>query len=341
MQQEDPRDASEPGEELAKFIKAVAPLLGNKFPNIRRAVQRLTGDVTDAAIDALVARLRRYRTHQQVVMINEVVATSGLPAPIVARALAEQQRIDELLASALEKVTNQDDDAGSSEADTGDSTSNDDWFEVYRREATGRSRGELREAFVRILAGEIQRPGTFSIRALRVLGMLDQGTAALFRRAVSVSVTLELPMGENRSGLIQDSRIPNLGGSLGQNSLAEHGFDYRALTALTEAELLHSEYSSSAKYGPAQLVSQAGEVGLHPTRPNAQFPMRHQGLLWLLIPETADRQGQPVDVVGAMFTRVGRELLPLVDIEPMPSFTEQLQKHFASLGYSMVPHLDH
>ena len=133
-----------------------------------------------------------------------------------------------------------------------------------------------------------------------------------------------------------------MGGSLDQNSLAEHGFDYRALTALTEAELLHSEYSSLADYGPASLVSQTGEaVEPDPRNPNVQFPMGHQGFLWLLVPGTASRQGLPVGVSGAMFTRAGRELLTIVDIEPMPSFTEQLQQHFASLGYSMIPYDGH
>ena len=342
MQQEDPSDAGDLGEELANVVKAVTPLLRNRFPNIRRAVQRLTGDVTDAAMDALVARLQRYRTHQQVVTINEVVTTSGLPAPVVARALVEQQRIDEILASALEKVANQGGDASAPASDTDDSIIDDDWFDVYRREAVDRSQGDLREAFVRILAGEIQRPGTFSIRTLRVLGMLDQGTAALFRKAVSVSVRLELPIGERCRGLIRDARIPGLGGSLEQNSLAEHGFDYRALTTLTEAELLHSEYSSSADYEPVSIVSQTGEaVEPDPRNPNLQFPVGHQGLLWLLVPGTASRQGLPVGVSGAMFTRVGRELLTIVDIEPMPSFTEQLQQHFASLGYSMIPYDGH
>ena len=170
MQQEDPPDASDLGEELANVVKAVTPLLRNRFPNIRRAVQRLTGDVTDSAMDALVARLQRYRTHQQVVTIHEIVATSGLPVPVVARALAEQQRIDELLASALEQVASQGGDAAAPAPDTGESTIDDDWFDVYRREATDRSQGDLREAFVRILAGQIQRPGTFSVRTLRVLG---------------------------------------------------------------------------------------------------------------------------------------------------------------------------
>ena len=112
MQQEDPSDASGLGEDLANVVKTLGPLFRNRFPNVQRAVRRLTGDVSDAAMDALVARLRRYRTHQQLETIKEVAGTSGLPVPAVARALAEQQCIDELLASAMEEVASRQDDAG-------------------------------------------------------------------------------------------------------------------------------------------------------------------------------------------------------------------------------------
>ena len=338
MDQEDASGTSDLGEDLANVVKSLAPVLRNRFPNVRRAVRRLTSDVSDAAMDALVARLRRYRTHQQMETIEEVSKASGLPAPVVARALTEQKCVDELLASALEQLAGQDDDGGAPAASSNATTN--DWFEVYRREAADRSQGDLREAFVRILAGEIQSPGSYSVRTLRVLGMLDQGTAALFRKAVSVSVRLEWLTNEGRlSGRIQDARIPSLGGLLSANSLAEHGLDYRTLTRLTEAELIHSEYASSAGYGPVGLVSDDGKTVPHPTNPNAQFPMTHQGSQWLLLPNSASGQGKPIDVTGAMFTRVGIELLPVVDIEPTPSFTEQLQQHLASLGYAMVPHL--
>ena len=107
MQQEDLSNPSDLGDDLANVVKALIPLFRNRFPNVRRAVRRLTGDVSDAALDALVARLQRYRTHQQLETINEVAKTSGLPRPVVARALAEQRRIDELLASALEAIAGQ------------------------------------------------------------------------------------------------------------------------------------------------------------------------------------------------------------------------------------------
>ena len=68
----------------------------------------------------------------------------------------------------------------------------DDWIQSFRREAVDRSQGEMREVFVRILAGEIQEPGTFSIKAVRTVGSLSQSTASLFRKAASLRVGLEV-----------------------------------------------------------------------------------------------------------------------------------------------------
>lgn len=281
-------------------------------------------------MDALVARLRRYRAYQQMETVSEVAKSSGLPVAAVARALAEQERIDGLLASALVEIASQGNDLDAPPVSS-DSTP-PDWFDVYSREAKDRCEGELREAFVRILAGEIQRPGTFSVRTLRVLGMLDQGTASLFRKAVSVSVRLEFPYVDGcLSGHIRDVRIPELGRSLGHNGLAEYGLGYRAMTSLTEAGLLHAEYSSSADYGPL--------LPPHRIRPNDQIPMVHQDRMWLLMPRSPDRQGSPVHVTGAMFTKAGQELLRIVDVEEMPRFTEQLRQHFESGGYEMLPHM--
>ena len=121
-----------------------------------------------------------------------------------------------------------------------------------------------------------------------------------------------------------------MGGSLNDNCLIEHGLGYEALTELTASELLHSHYSSSATYGPLSPP--------HPTIPNQQILMVHQDVQWLLLPTSSSLDGVPLPVSGAMFTKVGKELLRIVHVEPIPTFTEQLQKHFTDAHYSMVPY---
>ena len=70
--------------------------------------------------------------------------------------------------------------------------------------------------------------------------------------------------------------------------------------------------------------------------PNTQLPFRHQGRKWVLVGASDALGVKSVRVAGAAFTTAGRELLKVVDIEPMPEFTERLKAHFARSKYEMV-----
>ena len=120
---------------------------------------RLLGDVSDAAFDALVSRLRLYETRNRAEAIRTAIDRTGLPPSAVHEMFNKQESVDTLVASALEHIaenTNRPEEP----RDT-DVTSDDEWFDVFRREASDRSAGEMREAFVRVLAGEVQQPGSF------------------------------------------------------------------------------------------------------------------------------------------------------------------------------------
>ena len=97
----------------------------------------------------------------------------------------------------------------------------------------------MREAFVRVLEGEIRNPGAFSVQTLRVLGTISTATAEKFRRAASVCMSRES----------HDARIPALGGQLGTNCLEDVGLSFDVLTQLTENGLLHPDYACWMPYG--------------------------------------------------------------------------------------------
>ena len=215
-------------------------------------------------------------------------------------------------------------------SDQGDSGEiEDEWLLSFRREVGDRGVGEMRETFCRILAGEIQRPGTFCIRTLRTVGTLSQKTAALFRKAVSVSIRLELL---GMGGEIIDARIPAVSGQLAQNSLASEGLAYDQLIHLTETGLLHSDYGSWYPYNRVYVVPHPrGEGNV------VRIPMIHQDEEWALVPKP-DGPKTPKDkrVSGAAFTSVGKELLRIVDIEPNPNFRQKLISYFETRKLDMV-----
>ena len=309
-------------EKLANLGKAIGPLLP-KLRNLRKVRDRLLGDVTDTAFDALVSRLRLSRTRSQTEAIRTIVERSGLPPSVAHEMVSRQAAIDTLVADALGRIAqggkpNTDPTA---ETDTSGGASDDEWFDVYRREAADRSAGEMREAFVRVLEGEIRQPGTFSVQTLRVLGTISTATAERFRRAASVCMSREP----------DDARNPAMGGELGSNCLADVGLSFDVLTLLTENGLLRPNYKCWLPYGP---IHEANPGLSLPA--NTQLPFRYQGRKWALV-GTSDALGvKSVHVVGAAFSTAGRELLKVVDIELAPEFTVRLKAYFAKRKYEMV-----
>ena len=317
--------------ELSEVGNALRPLL-RRLPNARKAVEKLTGGLASAGTKALSSRLDRYRTGNLIQEAQQVAEATGLPMPDVFDRLVRQRRIDELTMEALRRVNDSAETQSEPEkAETAESekpATTDRWFQTLYAEAGPVDEEDVREAFVRILAGEIQAPGSFSLRSLRVMGAINQTTAQRFRRAASVSIRLTI---DERH--IMDARVPAIGGGLGQNCLKSEGLSYGVLTDLTENGLVHSDYSSWRPYGPLELPFDLQQS----LRNVPQIPFTHQGTAWVLIPEKIQEKVQSLKVEGAMFTSCGVELLKIVDIEPLPDFTEKLVEHFSQLGYRMVP----
>ena len=103
----------------------------------------------------------------------------------------------------------------------------DDFLNTYEDVARHKSSEDLQILFGRILAGEIRKPGTFSIRTLRLLDEIDQKIAVLFRRFCSLALMLELS-----DGSIGDVRVCPLGEDASQNALKKYGLTYFQLNLL-------------------------------------------------------------------------------------------------------------
>ena len=314
--------------ELSELWIAIRPLL-RRLPNAKKTIDRLTGGLAGTGTKALASRWDLYRTGNLVKEAQQVADASGLPLPAVFDTLIRQRRIDELTIDALRRVGEGADsqDATDTDATEGDNKDTSDrWFHTFYEEAGTVDEVDVREAFVRILAGEIQTPGSFSVRTLRAVGAMSRLTAQRFRRAASASIQLT-PDGKH----IIDARIPAIGGSLGSNCLQEDGLSYSVLTDLTENGLLHPDYNSYQPYGPLDLPADVRQ-NLGPV----QIPFAHQDAMWVLNPKADTKKAKPLKVTGAQLTSCGVELLSIVDIEPLPEFTSKLVAHFSQSGYQMV-----
>ena len=99
-----------------------------------------------------------------------------------------------------------------------------DWAARFFNEVQDISSDEMHVLWGRVLAGEVQAPGTTSIRTLGILRNLDTSTARLFSRFCSAAVYLKAC-----DGYIHDGRVPSLGGDASQNALAKYGFSFDVL----------------------------------------------------------------------------------------------------------------
>ena len=321
------------------IVRKIIPVL-RTAKNTAKVLNRLSSvgvQTLEAALEAGTSwfQLKKARNEHFIHQLAEISpGRSAIGAKVAERLVEEQRRMDQLVFAAIERVQASSGPASSGEGNIGKETNeiDDDWIESFRREATDRNQGEMREAFAKILAGEISEPGSFSIRTLRAVGALDQSTATLFRKAASLRVGMEVAITNPRSGSrfhVFDARIPSLGGNLGQNHLQEDGLDYGRLIELTENGLLHSDYSSWHIYNSAMPNPTIGLKG-------GVVPFVHQGQEWALIPMPTFKAGSELKIHGAKFTTVGQELLHIVDIESNLAFLGKVRAYLKGQGIEML-----
>ena len=299
---------------------------------ILRRLSSATGETVVAALEAKSSDFR-LRTERNDFLIAQLAklphGQAHIGVKIAERLIDEQHRLDQVVFAGLRHVVDSEEtpttEGGTDELD-------DDWIEGFRREAVQRSQSEMREAFARILAGELRQPGTFSIQTLRTVSGMSQSTAALFQRAASLRVEIEA-MVTDASGeqhlMVLDARVPALDGQLGANSLQKEGLGYEQLTKLTENGLLHPDYGSWYGY---ELATPHEKMG-----GQVPIPLIHQNRKWALIPLRTGKKANNLKISGAGFTTVGRELLQIVDIEEDSAFLNRLQTHFRSRHLEMIP----
>lgn len=102
----------------------------------------------------------------------------------------------------------------------------EDWMNVFEEYAERASSETLRQHWAHILAGEIRRPGTFSLMTLQFMSIMDQRLAA----------TVEAACGTVMSG----KYIPQIG-KLGEGELYERLLLLQTLGFLTAGSMLHMD----------------------------------------------------------------------------------------------------
>ena len=64
----------------------------------------------------------------------------------------------------------------------------EDWFNIFDKEASQKSSEDMQRRFAQVLAGEIEKPGSYSIKAIKILSDMDQRVAMLFNTFCSLCI---------------------------------------------------------------------------------------------------------------------------------------------------------
>ena len=196
----------------------------------------------------------------------------------------------------------------------------EDWLNVFENEAAQMSSEQMQSLFAKILAGEIRRPSSYSIRTVRALAQLDNASAILFKILCSLCISLRMP----NSGIVFDARVVSLGNA-NNNSLEAYSLSFGQLNILQECGLIISDYNSWKDYGSA--IERNG---------NVPFAATYLGERWAFVPKEGVPAPPDLKLNGVALTQSGMELLQIVDQEPNQRYTSALLSFIDQQGLIMT-----
>lgn len=326
-------DESESG--IEKVADSIGDLVTGVPAPIRKNFFKAFGQLCTAAVDIPVARMEscaaeiRAASSARIEIIKKegkIISDSlNVPTEYVTKAsekfaskvVKEQLNLDEIGLNAAKNL---------SEAKFDESTNNetkeisDDWLNEFESYAKLKSSDEMKFVFGKILSGEISKPGSFSIRTLRIISQLDNNAARLFQ--ILCSHCIRLCQGD----IFFDVRMVSLKGQAGSNSLSEYGLSFDNLNILQEYGLIISDYNSYGNYIPC-IANEKMIVGA---------TMQFNGIDYGFVHIDKSKPLQDLKLNGVALTASGKELIDIVPKIDVSKYTKDLIGFFEGKNLSMI-----
>jgi hypothetical protein len=179
----------------------------------------------------------------------------------------------------------------------------------------------MKIVFGKILSGEITKPGTFSIRTVRLISQLDNQAAKLFQKLCSQSVSMYLG-----PSIIFDARIVSFSGNAASNSLTKYGLSFDNLNVLQEYGLIISDYNSYMNYAPC-IVNEQMQISASLCFGETQYG---------LMPTDKEKYDKTVKLNGVAFTKAGKELLKIIPYQEVPNYRKDLEDYLSKIHLKLV-----
>ncbi len=199
-----------------------------------------------------------------------------------------------------------------------------DWTARFFSDVQDVSNEEMQGLWSKILADEVKKPGSTSIKTLSILKGLNSGTASLFQLFCSACVIFELD-----GQIVNDARVLSLGGNAGDNALKQFGLDFGRLNVLNEHGLIISDYNSWYNYKACTGVQQSQSTSV-------VVPFRFIGKWRLLTPLRKPGNEREFRLHGVSLTKSGIELLQVIELVPQESYQQALGHFLEQKGYRMI-----
>ena len=199
-----------------------------------------------------------------------------------------------------------------------------DWTSSFFDYVQDVSNEDLQDLLAKILAGEVVRPGSTSLRSLTLLKDIDLEVAELFERLCSMCVIVP---GDGKRYL--DARVPSLEGRASANSLQAYGLSFDSLSLLCEYGLIIADFDSFYPYNICSKVPNTGDIAV-------RLPFSFRGRYWVLSPVRGRRYADECRVTGVALTRAGRELSRVVTPAANDAYASAFEKFIDKSNFTMI-----
>ena len=290
-----------------------------------RARRLTTAQLTQAEADAHVMRVTAEAQADSLRIITEAQASAREAYQITDAAVEGAVQIDRMINQSVEfrerkRVANIGSVVNATAEQLGDTDVPDeepdhDWTARFFEYAQDVSSEDMQTLWAKVLAGEVGRPGSTSLRTLSVLRNLDRASAGHF--ATLCSLSLFYMINEHQ---IDDARAISLGGNAATNALSDYGLPYGVLTRLEEHGLITSDYHSWKAYGAFPFaVDQVRRLG-GPTQNvsvlESAMALQYANDSWYLEHAQNDTSTKEIRIHGVAMSEAGKELSRVVTRTP-------------------------
>ncbi len=244
-------------------------------------------------------------------------------AQFVSKIFREQANLDAVISVAAQELASDMSEHSSSLEEQQQESSkeiDDEWLNEFEDQARNKSSEEMRMIFSKILSGEVSKPGSFSIKTIKLVSQLDSNVARLFQTLCSNSISFQV------KGSIIDVRVVGLKGSPASNSLSQFGLSFGELNILQEYGLIISDFNSFMDYMPA-LMNESLELSL---------PFTFDNKLHAFVFIDAEKPLSDLKMNGVALTQAGKELFKIMTIEANVNYKNALFEFFQSRNLEVV-----